>query len=223
MPHRSYQSQARSVRNDARETLLALRRARMEKRRALQQTRAGGQPTQALDSTWSAADTEAEAAFYPEAQVQDGPDTAAPFAGPEDMSSVMPAETAEPQVDAPASAEDPDPVAQEAEAPETEAAESDLATAPDTPALDSAPAEPEDAPEAETDPSLAAEVAASDLNQLPGAGVGLVWMLAQCGIHSLADLARADGDDLAQQMGLVGQILDLSHWITIAQECSASA
>ena len=56
----------------------------------------------------------------------------------------------------------------------------------------------------------------SDLLLLPGAGDGLVWMLGQCGINTLAELARADADELTERMGLVGQMLDLHAWIAFA-------
>jgi predicted flap endonuclease-1-like 5' DNA nuclease len=58
----------------------------------------------------------------------------------------------------------------------------------------------------------------SDLVQLPGAGEGLVWMLERAGISSLAELAEADADTLALQLGTVGELLDLTYWIEFAQE-----
>ena len=57
----------------------------------------------------------------------------------------------------------------------------------------------------------------SDLTLLPGAGDGLVWMLGQCGIYSLAELGRADADELTERMGLAGQMLDLHAWIAFAR------
>lgn len=56
----------------------------------------------------------------------------------------------------------------------------------------------------------------SDLNSLPGAGPGLVWMLHQCGVSSLADLAVSDAAELTPKLGVVGQILDVSKWIDFA-------
>ena len=56
-----------------------------------------------------------------------------------------------------------------------------------------------------------------DLVLLPGAGDGLVWMLGECGINTLAELARADADELTERMGLVGQMLDLHAWIAFAR------
>lgn len=62
------------------------------------------------------------------------------------------------------------------------------------------------------------EVTASDidLSRLPGAGIGLIWMLRECGIHSLADLAAADADALSAELGVVGQILNVQTWIDFA-------
>lgn len=56
----------------------------------------------------------------------------------------------------------------------------------------------------------------SDLNTLPGAGPGLVWMLHQCGVRSLADLAASDPEVLTPKLGVVGQILDVNKWIDFA-------
>jgi predicted flap endonuclease-1-like 5' DNA nuclease len=64
---------------------------------------------------------------------------------------------------------------------------------------------------------------ASDLHALPGAGSGLVWMLEQCGIRSMADLSGADAADLAARMGLVGQMLDLDAWIAFAARVTATS
>jgi predicted flap endonuclease-1-like 5' DNA nuclease len=58
----------------------------------------------------------------------------------------------------------------------------------------------------------------SDLHALPGAGIGLVWMLQRCGVSSLADLADADPERLRRDMGLVGELLDLSTWIAFARD-----
>jgi hypothetical protein len=58
----------------------------------------------------------------------------------------------------------------------------------------------------------------TDLTDLPGVGAGLVWLLGRCGIHSLADLAAADPGRLEQDLGPVGQLLDLPSWITLARQ-----
>lgn len=67
------------------------------------------------------------------------------------------------------------------------------------------------------------KVAASDLNKLPGAGHGLIWMLEQCGITSLQDLADSDAETLTPQLGIVGQILNVESWIAFAQDEVAAA
>ncbi|WP_245834106.1 hypothetical protein [Yoonia maricola] len=58
----------------------------------------------------------------------------------------------------------------------------------------------------------------SELAQLPGAGPGLVWMLGQCGVTTLTQLAERDASVLSNQLGVVGQILDVSQWVSFAQE-----
>ncbi|ETD90629.1 hypothetical protein ACTTAL_05375 [Rhodobacter capsulatus] len=63
----------------------------------------------------------------------------------------------------------------------------------------------------------AAEDRRSDLARLPGAGPGLIWMLKECDIHRLEDLAAADCAELTARMGLAGRILDLGGWIAFAR------
>ena len=74
------------------------------------------------------------------------------------------------------------------------------------------PAEP---PPAEA--AAPAILAQSDLADLPGAGPGLVWLLQECGVSSMAELATVDATELAGKLGLVGQLLDLNHWIAHAR------
>ncbi|MDX8355841.1 hypothetical protein [Cognatiyoonia sp. IB215182] len=57
----------------------------------------------------------------------------------------------------------------------------------------------------------------SELAKLPGAGPGLIWMLSQCGVFTLQDLAHQDEKKLASQLGIVGQIIDVGQWILFAQ------
>ena len=77
-----------------------------------------------------------------------------------------------------------------------------------------------------TDPSidvgetLQEEQTTSDLETLPGAGPGLVWMLNECGVQTLSDLAQKTPDQLTAELGVVGQILDVSQWIKFAQDAS---
>lgn len=58
----------------------------------------------------------------------------------------------------------------------------------------------------------------SDLFALPGAGIGLVWMLNTAGVRSLRDLADADGPQLTRDLGLIGQIMDVGDWIVFARK-----
>lgn len=70
-------------------------------------------------------------------------------------------------------------------------------------------------------PETSAPERALDLARLPGAGPGLIWMLNECEIHSLSDLAAADCTDLTARMGLAGRILDLGGWIAFARAAEA--
>lgn len=58
----------------------------------------------------------------------------------------------------------------------------------------------------------------SDLLTLPGAGPGLVWMLKRSGVHSMAELAVANPAALRRALGLVGELLDIDWWISVARE-----
>lgn len=60
----------------------------------------------------------------------------------------------------------------------------------------------------------------SELAQLPGAGPGLVWMLGQCNVKTLSELAECNASNLSTQLGVVGQILDVGQWVVFAQENS---
>lgn len=62
-----------------------------------------------------------------------------------------------------------------------------------------------------------AELRASSLNRLPGAGIGLVWLLHANGIGSLEQLTTADAVRLTQGLGLVGQLVDVQDWIDFAK------
>jgi len=111
--------------------------------------------------------------------------------------------------------------------PDETDAEPDLPATPDadgTPeaAAPSPPAEEKPgAPEpAERDADVTAHAAETDLYRLHGAGPGLVWMLGQCGIHSLRELGDADAGVLQDRLGIVGQILDVPAWIAFARECA---
>lgn len=75
----------------------------------------------------------------------------------------------------------------------------------------------ETAPSDPVAPETSTPERALDLARLPGAGPGLIWMLNECEIHSLSDLAAADCTDLTARMGLAGRILDLGGWIAFAR------
>lgn len=79
----------------------------------------------------------------------------------------------------------------------------------------------ETAPSGLAAPETSAPERALDLARLPGAGPGLIWMLNECEIHSLSDLAAADCTDLTARMGLAGRILDLGGWIAFARAAEA--
>ncbi|MCU0906385.1 MAG: hypothetical protein MUF73_02835 [Rhodobacteraceae bacterium] len=72
-------------------------------------------------------------------------------------------------------------------------------------------------------PTFGPETAeARELSDLPGVGAGLVWLLGRCGVHTLHDLAHADAERLEQELGLVGQLLDLPSWIDLARQTVAT-
>jgi hypothetical protein len=60
----------------------------------------------------------------------------------------------------------------------------------------------------------------SELARLPGAGPGLIWMLGQCQIETMKQLAAQEAGVLTTQLGVVGQILDVSQWISYARDNS---
>ena len=72
-------------------------------------------------------------------------------------------------------------------------------------------------------PDAPAAMGESDLHSLPGAGIGLVWMLHRCGVRNLADLAAADAERLRREIGRVGDLLDLSGWIAFARDAVEDA
>ncbi len=63
---------------------------------------------------------------------------------------------------------------------------------------------------------------ASDLDALPGIGPGLVWVLEQAGIGTMAALAAADAEDLRRHLGVIGELVDIDSWIALAEERSGS-
>lgn len=57
----------------------------------------------------------------------------------------------------------------------------------------------------------------TDLYRLPWIGPGLVWALGQAGIERLEDLAAADPDRLASDLGPLGALLDVGGWVAAAR------
>lgn len=223
-PH-SYQAQSRSVRGAARAHLRQLRAERLAKRTegpAEGTGGTGGRPapksgdgTPAPALSVSRAATEALSGV-PQIQPEPVP---APDTGP--VASIVSEPSPElPPVESAPCADDPDlsrarPVqpapemGEAAEAVECAASEAP----PDKAQADDPPAAP---------PEITA-MEATDLDRLPGAGMGLLWMLNRCGIATLADLAAADPARLRTELGLVGDLLNLSDWIDFAREAATDA
>lgn len=84
---------------------------------------------------------------------------------------------------------------------------------PDNEALDDAQSHASKPDEASQD----AKWSDCELARLPGAGPGLVWMLAQCHVTTLKELALRRPDELSAQLGVVGQIVDVAQWIEFAE------
>lgn len=63
--------------------------------------------------------------------------------------------------------------------------------------------------------------APGDLDRLPGVGPGLVWALEQAGVARLADLAGCAPAPLADRLGPIGGLVDLSGWIAFARSATA--
>ena len=97
--------------------------------------------------------------------------------------------------------------------------DADVSASADTPEPSGAKEEMSDVPSALASPMTEQLECApeGDLAALPGAGPGLIWMLNQCSITSLNDLAAADPARLSQDLGVVGQILDVKKWLEFAQ------
>lgn len=119
------------------------------------------------------------------------------------------------------------PKTSDSETPDIDAppAVEEEASAEDTVELSSQEVGPEDAPEPEATDSQEVHASGtdmapepSDLETLPGAGPGLVWMLQQVGVNSLADLAETTPEGLSKDLGVVGQILDVAQWIEFAKK-----
>jgi predicted flap endonuclease-1-like 5' DNA nuclease len=57
----------------------------------------------------------------------------------------------------------------------------------------------------------------TDLSEIPGIGPGLIWMLREAGVATLADLVRADTPELARKLGAIARLLDLDWFIDFAR------
>lgn len=218
---RNYRNEARAARQAGRETLLAYRAARLKSKRGAGPAGAGAAAV--ADAGGARISPEA---FFSMAPQADDPAECTPV-----EAEASPAGTAAEPSDAPA----PEPS-------ETDAADAPDADSAGTGDEAAAPAPPERAvPEASVDPEgsvvardapgpvdppqpadgLATVDPDSDLFALPGAGAGMIWMFHQCGIRSLADLARADARDLSLRLGVVGHILNVEPWIAFARQKGA--
>lgn len=207
----TYKSRTVEVRNSAREHLKALRAQRMKKRRSGPVDDAVAAPPQhnaesaeAVNETGS---METEASFGIEVlcaeQTAEG-DALNDLAVANAAMAEMTETGAEPERVSSSAA---DVVTAEPEAPQEDARDSEKMAA-------------EEIDEMESVPEHALEIEESELSILPGAGPGLVWMLHQCGIKSLSDLAETAPEKLANDLGVVGQILDVSLWIDFAKNDS---
>ena len=209
----SYKSRAVEVRRSARAHVLEIRRARIAKRKA----NMAAQPDQM--SGRMAAEVSAS---------QDQIDDPGPTKDPMPEQHVDASVTQERYQSDASLADDLDDVAVKnaamAELREPEEAEDLHLPEPFDEPVEEAADHPSAKEPAEVEPSaLSDEIAdetrpepGGDLDRLPGAGPGLIWMLNQCDIFTLSDLSRHDADDLSRKLGVVGQILDVSSWISFA-------
>lgn len=66
-----------------------------------------------------------------------------------------------------------------------------------------------------------AAVQASGLDQLPGAGPGLVWALGRAGLDSLAAIAPLAPEELADRLGPIGRLVPAERWVATARAAMA--
>lgn len=57
----------------------------------------------------------------------------------------------------------------------------------------------------------------SDLALLPNIKPGLVWALSAAGASSLKELADADADALRAKLGVIGELVNVDEWVSIAR------
>lgn len=239
MQTESYRSRAKQVRQSARSHLVALRKARMAKRPI--SAPAILEPDPVIEES-SVGDSFLEEALPATEQEQDPPEFAADV-GPDELDDIAlrnaaMAEMAEPGATDP---QLPSEV-QRAEEPSDshvqiddslDTLESDFEPIKDAESDDMLEAsecdtkEPvgdagQDIPSDSTTEDTHADWANSELTLIPGAGPGLIWMLEQCGVRDLTDLAAQEEEDLSLKLGVVGQVLDVGKWIESARAKVAS-
>lgn len=226
----SYRDWTREVRSSAQQRLRDLRAARLARRRARTEAtperpdRDQGEPlplsvSREINGLLSRRSRDVE--------------TPSAAAASETVPERPPHKALDPVTQASPAAPDPSGIAAHAfpETPDEDSSTEPLpgqpsATPADTPAEDTASQDAFDdagggstgavTADTRSQPRLEPELEASDLNQLPGAGIGLVWLLHQCDVRSLADLAEADPAVLSQRLGLIGQLLEVDSWIAFA-------
>ncbi|SEM73534.1 hypothetical protein SAMN04488003_10418 [Loktanella fryxellensis] len=71
----------------------------------------------------------------------------------------------------------------------------------------------------DTAPAARAEKALLALTRLPDVQPRLIWVLQQCGIADLSDLAAADLVHLEGRLGLFAVLLPLADWQDVARRC----
>jgi len=226
----SYRKRSRDVRVAARSHLVALRAARRNRTGKIAVEDAGTVHRK-IASAAGADDFQPDAEMLAAAEAvsfarsdERGPD-AGRVAGEAEPGAIMKlqtdaAEPAEETVPAgsPGPADDPEPEPSAADEAATVRREPIGAEPEATAVTVTCRPEPEPGPEGREGP----DHVSSDLFDLPGAGSGLVWMLRQCGIHALEDLAKADATQLGRSLGLVGELLDVAGWIAFARQRTAA-
>lgn len=86
----------------------------------------------------------------------------------------------------------------------------------DAPSADAQLTSAQDASESPT-PRTASAPEPSDLDEVPGIGPGLIWVLQQAGVNSLDALAHADAVELRLHLGVIGELVDIQSWIEWAK------
>ena len=214
----SYKQKTRAVRRDAQERLRQLRKDRLARKeppnRAPTDSSFKSRRVVSLKEHGRATSAEAQAthlgnqAQSDQVPVElDGPEQGVPSSQPTVTEPSLMESAENPQEPSSVSSNpEPDPSG-DAVVDVTEAYPSSM----EDQAVASEPSIPSDVADEATPEEQA--VLASDLNSLPGAGVGLVWLLRECGVGSMQELADANPEVLSEQLGVVGRLVDVSAWI----------